>query len=188
MSVKQLMTIEDLWELPEKPGVRYELADGELIEVPGTSFIHGLIATLVLDLLRDFVRKQRLGLVVGDGVGYILSGEPPRLRIPDVSFVSRRRIPADGIPEGFWPGAPDLAVKIVSPNDRAENVHAKVGEYLDAGSRLVWVLWPRDRAVTAYQPGGRGQELGPESELAGEDVLPGFRVRVADLFDIDAAQ
>lgn len=187
MSVKQMM-IEDLWELPEKPGVRHELADGELIEVPAASALHSFITALLFEWIRNYARAHQLGLVFPDGLGYVLSREPPRLRIPDVSFVSRQRIPAAGLPEGFWPGAPDLAVEIVSPNDRAEDVHGKVGEYLDAGCRLVWVLWPRDRAATAYQPGGRVQELGPDSELTGDDVLPGFQIRVADLFDIDPAR
>jgi Uma2 family endonuclease len=188
MSVKQMMTIEDLWELPEKPGVRYELADGELVEVPGASFIHGLITGLILDLLRDFVRKTRMGLVVGDGVSYVLSNQPPRLRIPDASFVSRDKIPAGGVPEGFFPGAPDLAVEIVSPNDRAGEVHAKVGEYLAAGTRAVWVLWPSDRSVTVHYAGGQVEELGPNRDLDGGNVLPGFRVRVGDLFNVDLGQ
>ena len=179
------MTIEDLWELPETPGVRYELADGELIEVPAASAIHSFITALVFELIRDFVRRRRLGLVFPDGLGYILSEDSGRLRIPDVSFVSRERIPTSGLPEGFWPGAPDLAIEIASPHDRAEDVRAKVGEYLDAGTRTVWVLWPRDRAVTVYRSGGHVQELGPDNELNGGDLLPGFRATVADLFAVD---
>lgn len=187
MSVKQLVTIEDLWEMPEKPGVRFELVDGELIEVPGAGVIHGLIVALLYELIRDCVRRQQLGFVLGDGVGYILSRDPVRVRIPDVSFVSQDRVPADGLPEGFWPGAPDLAVEIVSPHDRAEDVRAKVSNYLDAGTRMVWVLWPRDQSVTVYQAGGQVKDLRPHDELDGGDVLPGFRVRVADLFDVQPA-
>jgi Uma2 family endonuclease len=184
MSVKQMMTIEDLREMPEKPGVRYELADGELIEVSTASVFHMLVTILTFDLLRDFAREQGLGSVYPDGIGYVLSSDPPRMRVPDVSFVSRDRIPTTGIPDGFWPEAPDLAVEIVSPNDRAESVHAKVGEYLAAGTRTVWVLWPSTRSATVHHAGGRVQELGPDRNLDGGDVLPGFSVRVGDLFDV----
>jgi Uma2 family endonuclease len=104
------------------------------------------------------------------------------VRIPDVSFIAQARLPDGSVPEGFIPGAPDLAVEIVSPGDRAEEVYGKVREYLDAGARLVWVVWPRHRAVTAYPPDGQSRELREDDELDGGAVLPGFRVRVGDLF------
>jgi Uma2 family endonuclease len=184
MSVKQRVTIEELWEMPEKPGVRYELARGELVEVPGAGALHGLIVAFIYDLIRDFVRGQDLRLVFGDGVGYVLGRDPDRLRIPDVSFISWERVPAEGAPEGFWPGAPDLAVEVVSPNDRAEDVHDKVREYLDAGVRLVWVVWPRRRSVSVHTGAAMAHELGPDDELDGGEVLPGLRARVADLFAV----
>lgn len=122
-------------------------------------------------------------MVSGDGTGYVLSRDPDTLRIPDVSFVSAARLPGDEVPETFWPLAPDLAVEIVSPHDRAEDVHSKVREYLDAGTRMVWVLWPKRRSVTVYGVGGDSRELGPEDALDGDDVLPGLRVRVAELLE-----
>jgi Uma2 family endonuclease len=187
MSVKQLVTVEDLWEMPEKPGVRFELVEGELVEVPGAGARQGLIAGLVCTLVHAFVRPRNLGIVLGDGVGYILGRAPDRLRIPDVSFVSRARIPEDGVPEGFWPMAPDLAVEVVSPNDRANDVQDKIGQYLAGGTRLVWVLWPRRRSVSVHAGHGLVRELGPEEELDGGEVLPGFRARVAELFNVDTS-
>ena len=184
MSMGRLMTVEELWALPEKPGVRHELVDGELVEVPGAGALHNLIAALIYELLRDFVRARDLGLAFTDGVGYIVGRSPDRVRIPDASFVSWGQVPEGGVPEGFWPLVPDLAVEVVSPNDRADDVHDKVREYLDAGARLVWVLWPRRRSVTAHTPGGVTRELGPDEELDGGDVLPGFRVHVAELFEV----
>ncbi len=184
MGVKQLVTAEELWALPERPGVRYELVEGELVEVPGAGALHNVIAALVYELIRAFVRERDLGVVSTDGAGYILDRGPDLLRIPDVSFVSWERVPEEGIPEGFWPVAPDLAVEVVSPGDRADEVHDKVREYLDAGTRLVWVLWPRRRSVTAHTPDGVARELGPDDELDGGEVLPGFRARVAELFAV----
>ncbi|HEU5423937.1 MAG TPA: Uma2 family endonuclease [Nitrolancea sp.] len=180
----RLVTAEELWALPEQPGVRYELAEGELVEVPGAGALHNLIAALVYRLIYAAARGQNLGLVFTDGVGYILRRAPDVLRIPDVSFVARERIPAGGIPEGFWPGAPDLAVEIVSPNDLAQEINDKVHQYLEVGTRMVWVLWPNRRTVTVYLPEGQLRDLGPNDELDGGEVLPGFSVRVASLFEV----
>jgi Uma2 family endonuclease len=178
------MTAEQLWEMPEAPGKRYELVKGELVEMPGAAGVHGLIVELVLRLVGAHVRERRLGVVFGDGVGYILGRRPDVVRIPDASFLSHARIPEGGVPEGFIPLSPDLAVEIVSPNDTASELWTKVREYLEAGTRLVWVLWPRDRRVTAYAPGGAYREYSPDDELDGGDILPGFHVRVSELFDI----
>lgn len=192
MSVKQLLTAEDLWAMPEVPGKRFELVDGELVEVPAAGVLHNLIAALLYELIRNFVRERKLGLVFTDGLGYIIGRRPDRTRIPDASFVSRSRIPAGDLPRGFWELAPDLAAEIVSPNDTARELHAKaclraqrkVLAYLEAGARLVWVVWPDERAVTAYAAGGGYREYGPDDELDGGEVLPGFQVRVAALFDV----
>ena len=181
----RLMTAEELWALPEQPGVRYELMRGVPVEVPGAGALHNLIAALVYRLIYEFARTRNLGLVFTDGVAYVLGRDPDTVRIPDASFVSRERIPESGIPEGFWLGAPDLAVEVVSPNDRADDVHDKVRDYLAAGTRLVWVLWPKSRSVTAYTPDGQARELDAEQELDGGDVLPGFAVRVAELFQVE---
>ena len=186
MGAKQLVTVEELWALPEKPGVRYELVAGELVEAPAAGVLNGLIAALVYELLRAFVRERDLGLVFTDGVGYILDRDPDLLRIPDVSCVSWARVPEEGVPEGFWPGTPDLAVEVVSPHDRADDVHDKVREYLESGTRLVWVLWPKRRSVTAHTPDGVTRKFNPDDELLGGDVLPGFRVRVAELFAVQS--
>jgi Uma2 family endonuclease len=184
MSVKQLLTAEEFWALPETPGARYELVRGELSELPGTGGKHGRLALWIGALLLRFVGERGLGVVSGDGTGYLLYRDPDLVRIPDVSFVARERVPAGGVPEGFWPFAPDLVVEIVSPNDRAEDVQGKVREYLAAGTRLVWVVWPRLRLVTMHEAGGGYRERGPDDDLDGGDVLPGFRVRVAELLAV----
>lgn len=184
MSVKHLVTAEELWEMPEVPGKRFELVDGEVVEVPGASVEHNLIVNQIGDLLRPFVRQHGLGLVLTDGTGHIIRRTPDRVLLPDVAFVSWERLPGRRAPEGYSPVPPDLAVEIVSPNDRASEVHDKVREYLDAGTGMVLVLWPSSRSATVYEPGATARELGPDDELDGGDVLHGFRVRVADLFDI----
>ncbi|MEJ7655190.1 MAG: Uma2 family endonuclease [Chloroflexia bacterium] len=123
-------------------------------------------------------RCAGLGEVFADGVAYVLSRDPDEVRVPDASFVSRDRIPASGVPVGYWLLAPDLAVEVVSPNDRAEEVHNKVQVYLSSGVRTVWVLWPRSRSVSTHERDGLSRELGADDDLEGGDALPGFRVRV----------
>lgn len=185
MSVKQRVTAEELWEMPEIPGKRFELVRGELVEVPGTSALHNFIAAILYRMIDAFVRPRRLGIVATDGASYLIARQPDVLRIPDVSFVSRERVPGGGIPKGYWPFAPDLVVEVVSPSDRAADLRDKVREYLNAGTRLVWVAWPEDRSVTVYGAGGEVRELGEGDELDGGEVLPGFRAPVADLFTVE---
>lgn len=180
MSVKHLLTAEQLWEMPDEG--RYELAEGELIEVPGAGALHGFVAGTIYDYIKVFALEHGLGVVFGDGVSYILSRDPDTVRIPDASFVARSRIPESGLPEGYWPFAPDLAVEIVSPGDTFDELQAKVREYLAAGTRLVWVVWPRGRSVIAYHPGGI-MELAADDLLSGGDVLPGFEMQVGRLFE-----
>ncbi|MDQ3328581.1 MAG: Uma2 family endonuclease [Chloroflexota bacterium] len=184
MTVKQRMTAEDLWEMPETPGKRFELVRGELVEVPGAGGEHGVIVRVCMRLLDPYAVAHDLGEVFADGVGYTIHHDPDVVRIPDVSFVAKARVPQTGVPMGFWPFAPDLAVEIVSPTDRAEDVHSKVLEYLEAGTRLVWVLWPRDQRVTVYTSAAAAYELDADGVLDGGDVLPGFRAEVSEMFGV----
>lgn len=185
MTVTKVMTAEDLWELPEVPGKRFELARGELIEVPGSGYEHAELVIRLLFRLYPFVVAHDLGSAFGDGLSYVIGKNPDVVRVPDLSFISKPRLPRSGMP-GYVPFAPDLAVEIVPSNDRAYDVRAKVAEYLDGGTRLVWVLWPGFRSVSTHATGGVVRELGEDDELDGGGVLPGFRVRVGDLFGATA--
>jgi len=182
MSVKQLTTAEDLIEMPDAPGKFQELVRGEVIELPGVGARHGYIGGLIHDYLKAYARERKLGLVFVGAVGYIMARDPDTVRIPDGSFVARERIPEGRLPRGYWPLAPDLAVEIVSPGDSATELRAKVHQYLEAGTRLVWVVWPDEETVTVYQTSDAPVESGPDGELHGGEVLPGFRVPVSELF------
>jgi Uma2 family endonuclease len=184
MAVTQLITAEQFVDLPDVPGKQLELVQGEVIEMPPPSLMHNLIAGLVYRLLAAFASEHDRGLVFGDNAGYLLSQAPDTMRIPDVSLVLWEHVPESGMPERFWSIPPDLAVEIVSPSDRASDVHDKVYQYLASGTQLVWVLWPTTRSVSVFSRGRAVGELGVGEELDGGDVLPSFRVPVADLFDI----
>lgn len=104
------------------------------------------------------------------------------MRVPDISFVTWERVP--DVSDKFREGPPDLAVEVVSPSDRATAMHRRVQDYLTSGTRQVWVLWPSQRALTVYEADGSARELGADALLDGGNVLPGFSVQVADLFEI----
>ncbi len=185
MSVKQKsVTADKLWEMPNPLDKRFELIDGEVVEVSPAGGVHMRIVARLVNVLEGFVEQHDLGLVTGDGLGFILRRDPDLVRVPDVSFVPWEHVPDEGIPVRFWEGPPTLAVEVVSPDDRATEIRAKVQHYLEAGARLVWILWPDQQAVTIYASDGAVRELGPEEQLDGDDVLPGFVTRVGALFEI----
>lgn len=184
MITKQAVTAEQFWEMPEIPGKRFELVDGELVEMSTAGPLHNLIVAVLNNMLYTFVARRNLGLVYGDNTSYLLRRNPDRIRIPDISFIAWAQIPVDNLPEAFWSIAPDLAVEVVSPTDRVEDVQRKVADYLESGVRLVWVLWPDDRLVRVHTRGTPSRELSADDELDGGEVLPGFRVRVGELFTI----
>ena len=116
--------------------------------------------------------------------GFILRRDPDLVRAPDQAFVSQARLEANPPPErGYWELAPDLAVEIISPEDRAGEIEEKVRDYLQAGVRLVWLLYPLTRRAHVYAADGSVRVILEERELDGEDVLPGFRAPLAELFD-----
>lgn len=185
MSVKHMVTAEELWEMPEPPDKRLELVDGEVVEVSPATMRHGVIVATITRLMDEYVRLHHSGIVAAGDVGYVLRRDPDMVRAPDVSFVVWENVPESSLPErGFWEGPPTLAVEVVSPDDRATEIHAKIHDYLMAGTPQVWVLWPPQRSVTVHEPDGSARELGPDVHLDGGDILPGFDVRVADLFEI----
>ena len=185
LTTNQLITAEQFMEMPDIPGKRFELVNGEVIEVPLAGYTHARIVMALVRSLDTFVRTHDLGEIYADGLGYVITRMPDSVRGPDVSFLMKEHVPDEDFP-GFVPFAPDLAVEIVSPHDRADEVHDKVYQYLAAGTRLVWVLWPKTCSISIFGKGGTNGEFGMEDELDGGDVLPGFRVRIDELFDLRA--
>jgi Uma2 family endonuclease len=127
------------------------------------------------------VSQHKLGLTVGAETGFILRRRPDTVRGADVAFVSKARLP-DPLPKSYFPGAPDLAVEVVSPDDRYKDVERKAKAYVDAGSKLVWVVDPRRRTVTIHRSQSDLVVLPEDEDLEAGDVIPGFRCSVAELF------
>ena len=180
-SVAALLTADDLLHWREE-GCRLELRRGQLVRRPYHGHEAGVIGGNVVGLLGNHVDAGRLG-EVWSGTGFILESDPDTVRAPAVGFVSRERRPPRS--QGYLPVAPDLAVEIISPSDTASDVQEKVAEYLAAGSRLVWIIYPRTRSVVIRRATGTGEERRIGQALEGEDVVPGFSCAVAELFPAD---
>lgn len=176
----RVMTADELFMLRDGDK-RHELVRGELRTMAPAGFEHGAIGIRIASMLSQWVREHDLGTVVGADTGFVLSRNPDTVRVPDVAFVSKARLAA-GVPKKFFPGAPDLAVEVLSPSDTVEEIEEKVMELLDEGTRLVWVVNPRLKSVTVYRPGPRANVIRGDERLGGEDVVGGFEVGVGELF------
>ena len=170
-------TEEDLLNTPNDG--KYELVDGRIVFMSPAGKPHGDVCVNLILVLGAFVKDRQFGKVYESSTGFRLPGG--NVRVPDVSFEAKGRPGADT--GGFGDGAPDLAVEVLSPSDRPRQVMDKVGEYLEAGVRLVWVIDPERRSAVVYRSLGEVRKLGADEFLAGEDVVPGFRCRLTDLFD-----
>jgi Uma2 family endonuclease len=174
------MTAEELLQYRHEPYV-HELLDGILYEMEPRGFEHGQVALTVGALLHAHVRERGLGFAAGE-VGFKLASDPDTVRAPDACFVAADRVAVVGIPTGYWPGPPDLAVEVVSPNDRRSELEAKALHWLDAGTRAVVVLDPPNKTATVYRSRGDIRVLADDEPLDLHDVVPGFAPRTGDLF------
>lgn len=181
IQAERFLTAEELLALPDD-GFKYELVDGRLLTRMPAGVEHGGLSVRLTLALGQYVDAHDLGVVLSADTGFQLRRAPDTVRAPDVAFIRKARIAAGGLPVGYWPGAPDVAVEVVSPSELARDVDIKVREYLDRGSRLVWVVRPRDRSVVVHRPGGPPVTLHETDVLDGGDIVPGFRYELARLF------
>ena len=180
MTSTKLWTVEEL-ERTALDG-RYELIDGALVEMPPSGDRASTTAVRLVIRLGNHVEARNLGRVYGADGGFVLFPDRQLVRVPDVAFVRSDRLPPEATRDGFPRLAPDLAVEVVSPGDGAAEVLDKVEMYLKAGVRLVWVVEPRARTVAIHTPDRSVRLLTAGDELDGGEVLPDFRVAVAEPF------
>ena len=176
----KLMTAEELLEMPDD-GFRYELVRGELVKMPPAGHMPAFYEQNIGGELRAYVKANRLGRVYGASGGFRLETNPDTVLEPDAAFVRQERVEAVGDGDGFFPGPPDLAIEVISPSDRLTEVSDKVAEWLAAGVLMVVVVNPRNRTVQPHTPDGV-TELTEADTLDGGDVVPGWRLLVADIF------
>lgn len=177
----QPITAEDLLRMPND-GFRYELVRGELRKMSPSGHTHGKIAIKISTPLSNYVWKKKLGEIYAAETGFKLASRPDTVRAPDVAFVRQERVEAAEDVQGFWPGAPDLAVEVLSPGDTYSEVDEKVCDWLDAGTRMVVVVDPRNRSVTVYRSRDDIIILSENDTLDGGDVVPGWKLPVKDIF------
>ena len=173
------MTVDEYSQLPDD-GIRYELQAGVLVSEPVPVSRHARVQMRIGYLLEAFVAPRGLGVVFGEN-GYLLSTDPDTLLGPDVSFVRTERYDPEEADRVFR-GAPDLAIEVLSLSNRPREMHGKVADYLAAGAELVWVVDPKRRSVTVYRTLLSPRRVSGDEALDGEDVLPGFSVKVSELF------
>jgi len=182
MTTAHLITAEDLWLMPPD-GLRRELIQGELSTMSPSGSLHATTVINITLLVGQFVKDHHLGRSFAAEAGFILREHPDTVRAPDFAFVRQSRLPVGGITVKFWPGAPDLAVEVLSPTDSAVDVEKKVDDYLTAGTLIVWVINPLAQTVTVYEPGRDPRILRRSAILAAESLLPGLHLSVGRIFE-----
>jgi len=177
-----IMTADELLHKSDD-GFRYELLRGELKKMAPASHEHGRLAINISTPLDQHARTNNLGRVYAAETGFKITSDPDTVRAPDVAFVGQERLEQAGAVKGYWPGAPDLVVEIVSPHDIYAEVEEKVFDWLEAGARLVVVVNPRKRAVTAYRSFTEIVVLTEADKLDCSDVVAGWSIAVSDIFE-----
>jgi Uma2 family endonuclease len=182
MSTATLITAAELLAMPTGMGNRYELVSGELREMSPSGWRHGKVVSRLHVRLASHIESHDLGVAFGAETGFRLASAPDTVRAPDISFIAKQSLPNHEPSEGFWPGAPDLAVEVLSPGDRTGEVDEKIEAWLSAGCAAVWVVDPKLQTVTVYRSRSDIQVVAAGNVLNGDPVVPGFSCAVDALF------
>lgn len=177
----KIWTDEEFMALPSD-GHRYELVKGEVVDMGNSGMEHGYLACLLGAELTAFVRQNKLGVICDSSTAFTLKNG--NKRSPDISFISRDRLKGlSRPPRGFFEGAPDLVVEILSPGNTVEEMHTKIVEYFENDTRLLWKIDPNERCILVYHSPEPERLLRVGDMLDGEDVISGFSMAVAELFE-----
>jgi Uma2 family endonuclease len=179
---RKVWTEAELQALPED-GFLHEIVDGELTMSPKNDAFHGDICTQLTSALLAFARAGRLGAVWDSSTGFWMKNR--NCRAPDISFVSRERLQAAGFKRStrhFFPGAPDLAVEILSPNNTRREIDERLKDFFESGAKLAWIIDPESRRVEVCHSMTQRQLVGCGGFLEGEELLPGFHYPISELF------
>ena len=182
MTTAKLVTADDLLRMPDD-GYRYELLEGKLVKLAPASREHGRHAAHVMARLWQHVNIHQLGEVSAAETGFRLASNPDTVRAPDAAFVSIARVQEIGQETGYWTGAPNLAVEVVSPNDTYTEVESKALQWLDSGTQAVVVVDPRRQSIKVYRSRSDIVILTGEDVLEIPDVVPGWTLPLRELFE-----
>jgi Uma2 family endonuclease len=182
------ITLKDLEDIEARGCIR-EIVHGQWVEIEEEKMageLHGAIATHLILAVGSYVKAHHLGRVYPADTTYILEEDEhgiQLMRLPDVSFVAAHRVKTHDR-ETYYQLAPDLAIEIISPSERAVAVRAKLKDYLRTGVRQVWHIYPDTQEVVVHLPDGTLHTYTTGQSIPGADVLPGFTLPVADIFDV----
>ncbi len=143
---------------------------------------HGDIAGRLHALLGHHVISLKLGRIFCAETGFILARDPDTVRAPDIAFIASTNLPADKPQSAFWPGAPDLAVEVLSPDYRKGQVDAKIRDWFGAGVKAIWIVEPKSQSIAIYTSPEEFQTRNFSEALEGGELVPGFSCPVADIF------
>ncbi len=176
------ITVAEFWSMPEDPGHRYELVDGELVDMDGAP-PHGRLTGHIYALIFTQVDQSNLHFDVGVSTGFQM--DPHTLRFPDVHVTSWDRMATYDEEAGGWPRfAPDVVIEVVSPSNTPAELERKAAEYFANGSLAVWIADLGHRTVTIRRPGESDAVFGSADDLIGDPEIPGFSCAVSDLFAV----
>jgi Uma2 family endonuclease len=182
----KLLTAEEFFEWvnrPENEGKLFELDRGEVIEMPSPGELHGAICFLLVRLLGNYLFQRGKGYLCSNDTGLLVEHDPDTVRGPDVMLFDESR-PLDELSRKFTQRIPQLVVEVLSPSDQMTKVTRRLGQYFKRGVSLVWLVDPEMRSVAVYRADKYPLVLDETDELSAEDVLPGFRCGVAELFTL----
>jgi Uma2 family endonuclease len=175
------MTAEEFAALP-LDGLRAELIQGEMVTMPAAFTDHGETASRLNIIVGHYVLAHRLGKTFAAETGFLIARNPDTVRAPDFAFIQASRVTPQASTASWGQVIPDLVAEVVSSSDRAGEIDQKVRMWLEAGVRLVWVLYPQAHTIFAYTPDAPVRLLRDGDTLDGGAVLPGFTTNVADIF------
>ena len=179
---KTLLTADDFYRLYSHLENRYELVDGEVVEMAPVNEWHGKVAFKISGAFYLYSRTRGVGSG-GVETGYRLHQNPDTVRGPDISFNLGSRDAGEGARTGFVPGAPDIAVEVISPSNSPAEIDRKVREYLEAGSQRVWLVYAVPPRVLIHRSDGAVQTFTGEEVITDEELLPGFSLPLSEIFD-----
>ncbi len=180
-SDKKVWTEQELMALPND-GHRYEIVNGALIDMGSAGALHGYVCSLLLAALASYVVPKKLGVILDSSTAFKMKNG--NWRSPDISFFAKERLQGlTELPTGFLEGAPDLAVEVLSLGNTVEEIHDKLVEYFENGTRLAWIIHPSEHYVLVYRSAQEPDRLLKSIDsFEGEEVIPGFVLPVVNLF------
>jgi Uma2 family endonuclease len=176
-----LITADEFLEWPDD-GLRHELIRGEVVTMPLPGGRHGRITLKIGRLVGNYVEAEHLGETYAAETGFLISRDPDTVRGALVAFVREERLSLIINPDKHVPFAPDLAVEVISPSDRSDDLEEKVQSWLAAGTIVVWTVDPKSRTVSVHRQGAGPVTLAGNQKIESADVLPGFECTVNDFF------